>query len=66
MFQPGQGIVAPTEDDSWALFANAWQSLWLAEPHEARIDLANGEPDARGAGARFRGSEKVGSARPTN
>ena len=49
-FQPGQGIVAPTTDDSWAFYASAWQYLCVEQQGDALINLMDGKQDLQGVG----------------
>ena len=55
IFQPGQGLAVEQEDDTWALYWSTWQYLFVEDPGDAPIDLANGVPDREGIGvfARF-------------
>ena len=55
IFQPGQGLAVEQEDDTWALYWSTWQYLFVEDPSDAPIDLANGVPDREGIGvfARF-------------
>lgn len=50
VFQPGEGLVKPTEDDTWAVFWSAWQYLWVKDPGEALINAADGMQDHKGVG----------------
>lgn len=54
VFQPGEGITAvDDQDDSWALYASAWQYLFSDEPAAAApagLNLTDGAPDRRGFG----------------
>jgi porin len=50
VFQPGQGLVAPTENHTWAVYANTWQYLFTEDRSDAAIDLRNGTPDRQGVG----------------
>jgi porin len=49
-FEPGTGLVVPTDDSTWCLYWNGWQYLTVEDPGEAPIDLANGKPDRKGIG----------------
>lgn len=53
IFQPGQGIVAPNQDHTWALYYSAWQYLTVEDHGEGPgpLDVRNGEPDRQGFGA---------------
>jgi porin len=55
IFQPGQELAVEREDDTWAVYWSAWQYLFVEDPSDAPIDLANGVPDREGVGvfARF-------------
>ena len=50
IFRPGQGVVIPNKDDTWAIYWSAWQYLWVADRSEGWMDLANGVPDREGVG----------------
>ncbi len=50
VFQPGEGIVAPTSDETWAVYWSAWQYLFVETPGDATIDLLNGRQDLQGVG----------------
>jgi hypothetical protein len=47
---PGQGLVAPTDDDTWAIYWSAWQYVCVEEDVDAPIDVENGMPDRQGFG----------------
>lgn len=47
---PGEGISLDSADDTWALYASAWQYIWAKDAGEAPISLANGTPDHIGIG----------------
>ncbi len=49
-FQPGQGIIPPTDDDSWAVMWSGWQYLYTKETHKGPVDLENGPPNIQGFG----------------
>ena len=49
-FQPGQGIVAPTTDETWAFYASAWQYLFVEQAGDALINLMDGKQDLQGVG----------------
>ena len=48
-FNRGEGIVAPTQSDSWMAYWSGWQYL-SAEGGDGPVDLTNGEPDRKGFG----------------
>ncbi len=54
VFRPGEGITAtPDENDSWSLYASAWQYLIADEPADkadAPLNLTDGAPDRKGLG----------------
>jgi porin len=50
IFVPGQGLVAPTDDDTWAIYWSAWQYVCVEEDVDAPISLENGMPDRQGLG----------------
>jgi len=49
-FEPGEGIVIPTQSDTWAAYWSGWQYLYSEETGDAPIDLTNGTPDRQGLG----------------
>lgn len=49
-FRPGQGIVPPTTDETWAVFWSAWQYLYVENPSDDLIDVTNGKQDRQGVG----------------
>lgn len=55
ILQPGQELAVENEDDTWAIYWSTWQYLFVKDPSDKPIDLANGVPDRQGAGifARF-------------
>jgi porin len=55
IFQPGQQLAVEQEDDTWAVYWSTWQYLFVEDPSDAPIDLADGVPDREGVGifARF-------------
>ena len=60
IFQPGQQLAVEQEDDTWALYWSTWQYLFVEDPSDQPIDLANGVPDREGVGvfARFGVADK--------
>ena len=34
VFQPGQGLVVPKENSTWAAYLSTWQYLYTEEPSE--------------------------------
>jgi porin len=50
VFQPGEGLVAPKQTSTWAVYFSTWQYLYIEEPNKAPIDLLNGAPDRQGVG----------------
>jgi len=51
ILQPGQGIVAPTKDESWAVYASLWQYLYLESPiAEGPVNIQDGQQDHQGIG----------------
>jgi porin len=50
IFEPGQGIVIPSQNYTWAVYWSGWQYLFTKELSDKPIDLANGEPDLQGIG----------------
>ncbi len=59
-FNPGQGIVIPTKDDTWFAFWSGWQYLFTDERVEKPLDLTTGEANLQGIGvfARFGYADK--------
>jgi porin len=55
IFRPGEGLIFPTADDTWAAYWSGWQYLFSEEPADHAINLLNGQPDLQGVGlfARF-------------
>jgi porin len=55
IFQPGQQLAIEQQDDTWAVYWSAWQYLFVEDPSDAPINLADGVPDREGVGvfARF-------------
>ena len=55
ILQPGQELAVEQEDDTWAVYWSTWQYLFVEDPSDEPIDLANGVPDRGGVGvfARF-------------
>ena len=55
IFQPGEGLIVPKENDTWAIYWSAWQYLLVEGVSDEPIDTANGVPDRQGVGvfARF-------------
>ena len=50
IFIPGQGLIVPQRDETWAVFASTWQYLWVEEPTDQRINTGDGVPDLQGVG----------------
>jgi porin len=50
VFQPGQGIVVPTQDDTWAFYWSGWQYLSAEGQAPKNVDLADGRADMQGVG----------------
>jgi porin len=55
IFQPGQELAVEKEDDTWAHYGSTWQYLFVEDPSDEPVNLANGAPDREGVGvfARF-------------
>jgi porin len=55
VFRPGEGLVAPTTDETWSVYWSGWQYLYVEDTAEAPVDAANGAVDRQGLGlfARF-------------
>lgn len=54
IFEPGQGLVPPTTDDSWAAYWSLWQYLFVESPSDALINTTNGIQDHQGVGVFLR------------
>jgi len=58
VFVPGTGLTPATDDETWAVFWDGWQYLWIEDDSEAGkrppINVANGEQDLQGVGVFFR------------
>ena len=50
VLQPGEGLVVPKENSTWAVYWSTWQYLYTEEPSNLPIDVLNGEPDLQGIG----------------
>ncbi len=50
VIRPGEGLVIPQEDSTWAAYWSMWQYLVVKDKGQAPIDLANKTPDHRGFG----------------
>lgn len=50
IFQPGEGVVIPKEQSTWAVYWSTWQYLYTERSSNGPIDLLNGEPDQQGIG----------------
>jgi len=55
IFQPGEGLIIPTENSTWAAYWSGWQYLYVEQAKDAPISATNGLPDLEGVGlfARF-------------
>ncbi|HEY7090562.1 MAG TPA: carbohydrate porin, partial [Tepidisphaeraceae bacterium] len=38
VFEPGLGIVIPTDDSTWAIYWSMWQYLWVQDPDDKPIN----------------------------
>jgi porin len=47
---PGQGLTAPTDDESWGVYWTGWQYLKVEDEVTGPVDLADGQPDHQGFG----------------
>jgi porin len=56
VFQPGEGLVIPTTDDTWAVYLSGWQYLCVqdAGPGGRPINPGDGVPDHKGLGLYWR------------
>lgn len=50
LFHRGEGLSLETNDETWAVYWSAWQYLWVEDPDDAPINLADGELDHQGVG----------------
>jgi porin len=50
IFQPGEGLVVPKKNSTWAAYWSGWQYLLVKDPNDKPIDLMNGSPDHEGFG----------------
>ncbi len=50
VFERGNGLSLPTEDETWAVYWSGWQYLWVQEPSDRPIDLRDGLADRVGVG----------------
>jgi porin len=50
IFQPGEGLVVPKKNSTWAAYWSGWQYLLVKDPSDKPIDLMNGTPDHEGFG----------------
>jgi porin len=51
---PGEGIVPPTSNDTWTIYASGWQYVRAEEEAQGPLDLTNEKPDLQGFGAFWR------------
>jgi len=47
---PGQGLTAPTDDESWGVYWTGWQYLDVEDEVTGPVDLGDGRPDHQGFG----------------
>lgn len=50
VFTPGVGLSPATKSESWSVFVDAWQYVWVEEGREGMIDVTNGWQDLQGIG----------------
>jgi porin len=56
-FEPGQGITAASESDTWIAYFSGWQYLYTeTPPADGPLHLENGKPDLEGVGVFWRAS----------
>jgi porin len=53
-FVPGEGLVPPTDDDTWSIYWSGWQYVRTEQDAEGPLDLHNGKPDLQGVGVFWR------------
>ncbi len=60
VFQPGQGLVVPKQDSTWAVYWSGWQYLFVKDPGGKPPAPLAGQPKHRGVGlfARFGVADK--------
>lgn len=51
VFQPGEGLAPAKTDETWFVSWDLWQYLWINQPAQKPIDIANGTQDLQGLGA---------------
>lgn len=50
-FEPGTGLIAPADSDTWSVYWSGWQYLWTDGANAgAPINTVDGIPDRRGIG----------------
>ena len=64
VLQPGEGIVPPSQDYSWAFTWSGWQYLYTAEEHDGPVNLDDGPPDLQGFGLFARAGWADGDTNP--
>lgn len=52
----GRSIAIPRSSDSWAVYFNAWQYLFVEEASDQPVDVTNGRIDRQGVGLFARGA----------
>lgn len=50
IFQPGEGLSLQQDHSTWAIYWSGWQYLWVEDPTDAPIHLADGVADHQGIG----------------
>jgi porin len=65
-FEPGNGLVIPTQSHMWAVYANGWQYVYVKDQSDAPINLNNGRPDRRGIGLFARAGGADDDVNPVN
>ncbi|MCE9589691.1 MAG: carbohydrate porin [Planctomycetes bacterium] len=56
-FQRGEGLVVPTQDNTWAAYWSGWQYFYTPEDVKGPVKMANGAPDRQGVGIFWRFGE---------
>lgn len=60
IFQPGEGLVVPKENSTWAAYWSAWQYVFTRDDERRPVNVLDGNPDRQGLGlfARFGFADK--------
>ena len=47
---PGGSLDVPTEDETWSVYFNGWQYLWVEDADAGPVDVSNGKLEHQGIG----------------